>query len=155
MDNVQIVDYHPDFAKYFKSLNVEWLEKYFYVEEYDNEVLGNPQKYIIDKGGTIYFALLNNEVIGTCALMLASNGEYELTKMAVTESAQGKQIGKKLALAIIDKARNMHLKKIFLESNSVLVPALTLYEKLGFRYKKKEPGSSVYARADVYMELDL
>ena len=155
MDKVKIVDYHPDYATYFKSLNVEWLEKYFYVEDYDNEVLGNPQKYILDKGGTIYFALLNNEVVGTCALMLASNGEFELTKMAVTESAQGKQIGKKLALAIINKARDMQLKKIFLESNSVLVPALTLYEKLGFKFKKEDKRSSVYARADVYMELHL
>jgi len=155
MDKVQIIEYRPDLTEYFKSLNVEWLEKYFYVEDYDNEVLGNPQKYIIDKGGTIFFALLNNEVVGTCALMLASNGEFELTKMAVTEKAQGGKIGKKLAIAIIGKAREMKLKKIFLESNSILVPALTLYEKLGFQFKQKDSGSSVYARANVYMELEL
>lgn len=155
MNEVQIVDYSPKYSEHFKALNIEWLEKYFYVEEYDNEVLSNPQKYIIDKGGTIYFALLGEEVVGTCALMQPHKGEYELTKMAVTEKAQGKQVGKKLGLKIIEKAREMKLEKIFLESNKTLTPALTLYEKLGFKYMHKDANTSAYERANVYMELML
>lgn len=154
IDEVQIVDYSPMYAKHFKALNVEWLEKFFYVEDYDDKVLSNPEEYIIDKGGTIYFALLGEEVIGTCALM-KNEGGYELTKMAVTEKAQGKQAGKKLGMRIIEKAKEMKLEKIFLESNKVLTPALTLYERLGFKYGHKDVNTSAYERANVYMELSL
>jgi len=155
LEEVQIVDYKPEYAKDFKSLNLEWLEKYFYVEEYDKEVLSNPQKYILDKGGMIYFAVLNNEVVGTCALMQPHPGEYELTKMAVTAQAQGKQAGKKLGLKIIEKAKEMKLEKVFLESNKTLTAALTLYERLGFKYMHKDMSTSAYERANVYMELQL
>jgi len=155
LGEVQIVEYAPQYAEHFKTLNIEWLEKYFYVEDYDNEVLSNPQKYIIDKGGSIYFALLAGEVVGTCALMQPKPGAYELTKMAVTSKAQGKQAGKKLGLRIIEKAREMKLDMIFLESNKKLTPALTLYEKLGFKYMHKDVNTSAYERANVYMELQL
>jgi len=155
LGEVEIVDYSPEYAVDFKTLNTEWLEKYFYVEDYDNEVLSNPQKYILDKGGAIYFALLAGEVVGTCALMQPHPGEYELTKMAVTQKAQGKQAGKKLGLRIIEKAKEMKLEKIFLESNKTLTPALTLYEKLGFKYMHKDASTSAYERANVYMELQL
>ena len=155
LKEVQIIDYSAEYAHYFKVLNTEWLEKYFYVEEYDQQVLSNPEKYIIGKGGTIYFALLAGEVVGTCALMPSYKGEYELTKMAVTERAQGKQVGKKLGMKIIEKSREMKLKKIFLESNKTLIPALTLYEKLGFKYVHKNANTSAYERANVCMELVL
>jgi DNA-binding MarR family transcriptional regulator/GNAT superfamily N-acetyltransferase len=155
LGEVQIVAYEPKYAAHFKALNIEWLEKYFYVEDYDKEVLSNPEKYIIDKGGSIYFALLADEVVGTCALMQPRPGEYELTKMAVTSKAQGKQAGRKLGIKIIDKAREMNLNMIFLESNKKLTPALALYEKLGFKYMHKDANTSAYERANVYMELML
>ncbi len=155
LEEVEIVEYSSKHARFFKTLNVEWLEKYFYVEDYDDEVLSNPQKHIISKGGSIYFALLAGEVVGTCALMESHEGEYELTKMAVTEKAQGKQAGKKLGMRIIEKAKEMNLEKIFLESNKTLTPALTLYEALGFKYMHKDINTSAYERANVYMELIL
>jgi DNA-binding MarR family transcriptional regulator/N-acetylglutamate synthase-like GNAT family acetyltransferase len=155
LEEVEIVEYLPKYAEAFKILNIEWLEKYFYVEEYDKEVLSNPQKHILDKGGAIYFALLAGEVVGTCALMQPHPGAYELAKMAVTHKAQGKQAGKKLGLRIIEKARKMKLKMIFLESNKTLTPALALYEKLGFKYMHKDASTSAYERANVYMELIL
>ena len=37
-----IIDYNPKYAQDFKALNIEWLETFFYVEDYDNEVLSNP-----------------------------------------------------------------------------------------------------------------
>ena len=57
-DNFQIVSYKPSLKKYFILLNEEWLEKYFYVEKYDKELLENCENEIIKKGGQIYFGLL-------------------------------------------------------------------------------------------------
>lgn len=150
---VKIIDYKPELASYFESLNIEWLDKYFYVEDYDKNVLGNPEEYIINKGGDILFAEWNNEIIGTCALLKYNDHEFEMTKMAVTERAQGKQVGKKLGLAIIERAKKLGAKKLVLESNKILTPALTLYERLGFKYAYKDFSTSTYQRANVYMEL--
>ena len=81
----------------FYNLNIEWLQTYFYVEDHDKEVLSNPKKNIIDKGGIILFVLVNNMVIGTVALMpTLSKDIYELTKMAIKPNLRGKKIGQKL-----------------------------------------------------------
>jgi ribosomal protein S18 acetylase RimI-like enzyme/predicted DNA-binding transcriptional regulator len=149
---VDIVNFLPDLAHYFKSLNVEWLEKYFTVEPIDEQVLGNPVDYIIKPGGVIIFAILNGEVVGTCALKLKEGKTYELTKMAVTEKAQGYQIGKKLGQRIIEIGKERGAEKIYLESNRKLVPALSLYRKLGFM-EAVNPTPSPYERSNIYMEL--
>ncbi len=71
--------------------------------------------------------------------------------MGVSPKAQGKGIGKLLAQHIIDQAKQLGAKKIFLESNRKLSPAISLYKKLGF---KEIPNiSSPYARSDIQMEL--
>ncbi|WP_372365526.1 GNAT family N-acetyltransferase [Candidatus Uabimicrobium sp. HlEnr_7] len=153
LSTVQIFEYSSEHKKVFATLNYEWLEKYFYVEDKDKEILKNPEKYIIAPGGHIFFAKYRNEIVGTCALIKHSDGKYELAKMAVTENAKGKQIGKKLAIAVIDKAKEIGTSSIFLETNSGLVPAINLYRKVGF--KMNADLKPVYDRGDVMMTLHL
>lgn len=150
---VEIITWQPEYADDFKRLNIEWLEKYFYVEEYDNEVLSNPEKYILADGGNIYFARYRGEIIGTVALMVSPDGRVELTKMAVTEKYQGLKVGRKLMEFAIERFRNFGGKLLFLESNKRLTPAIALYEKMGFVHKPS-PADSHYQRADVYMEFE-
>ena len=45
----------------FRELNLAWLEKFFEVEAYDNEVLNNPNKYILEKKGQIFFRQENSD----------------------------------------------------------------------------------------------
>ena len=129
MDEVEIVEYQTNYKQYFKSLNYAWISKYFEVEELDEQVLSNPDQ-IIKQGGTILFAKINDQIVGTCALLKIEEGVYELAKMAVDEQYQGRQIGKKLGLAIIMRSRKLGAKKLILESNKNLVPALSLYKKI-------------------------
>ena len=129
--NIEIIDFEPKYRDDFKNLNVEWLEKYFEVEPYDKEVLSNPEKYILEKGGKIFFAKLEDKIIGTVALM-PKNSSFELTKMAVTDKIQSKGIGSLLMQKCIDEARNLGLKEIFLFSNTKLDKAINLYKKVGF-----------------------
>lgn len=152
-EKIEIIPYSDKYKQDFKRLNTEWLEKYFYVEEIDDKVLSNPDTYILDKDGEILFAKLDQEIVGTVALMLDDQGNVELTKMAVTETYQGLKIGKKLLEAAIKRYKESGRPKLFLESNSRLKPAIALYEKFGFKHKPKLDGSH-YQRADVYMEYE-
>lgn len=149
--SVRILPYRADLAHYFERLNVEWLERYFEVEPIDREVLGDPRTHIIDAGGDILFAALDEAVVGTCALLHHGDGRYELTKMAVTASAQGRGIGRLLLGAALERFGSLGGKCLFLESHSSLATALRLYELAGF-VRRPRPYVSKYARADVYME---
>lgn len=153
--SLQILDFQPELAVYFKTLNEEWLTKYFEIEPIDVEVLGNPEKYILSDNGVILFAEFETEIVGTCALINHGKYGFELSKMAVTEKYQGLKIGFELASAIIRKAKAKGEKMIYLETNSSLKPAIRLYEKLGFKHKKPPFDHSKYVRSDVYMELEL
>ncbi|AZI26979.1 GNAT family N-acetyltransferase [Pedobacter sp. G11] len=150
---VNIVDYAPAYKQAFKSLNEEWISTYFVMEESDFKALDHPQEYILDKGGAILVALYEDEPLGVCALIKMNDGEYdfELAKMAVSPKAQGKNIGFILASAIIERAKSLGASKIYLESNTILKPAINLYHKLGFQKIAGKP--TPYSRCNIQMEL--
>lgn len=146
---VAIIPFEPRYAADFKRLNIEWLEKYFRVEPIDEEVLSKPLAIVRD-GGAIFLARFRGAIVGTCALLHAGNGRYELSKMAVTAGHQGLGIGRRLIEAVIAQYRSKGAHELFLESNSKLTPAITLYESSGFVHASR-PEASHYERSDVYM----
>lgn len=149
-DNVQIIPFTPDLKEPIKTLNKEWLQKYFKVEEQDELVLSNPQEEIIDKGGLIFYAKYNNEIIGTVSLLKVDDNTFELSKMAVSDKAQGLGIGNKLLIHCLAVAEENGIKKVLLYSNRKLLPAIHLYEKFGFA--EVPLGNVSYERADIKME---
>ena len=153
--NIKIVNYESKYAKDFECINKAWIEQYFDIELKDKKTLENPQKYIIDKGGHIFVALYKEKVAGVCALMRMQDGEYdyELVKMAVLDEVKGKGLGYILGKTATDKAKALGAKKIFLETNTVLTPAINLYKKLGFRQIAGH--GSAYSRCNYQMELKL
>jgi len=91
-----------------------------------------------------------------CALVAMSPGEFEVAKMAVTESMRRSGIGRQLLEKAITEARALGAHRLYLETNKTLVGAIRLYESVGFRHLPSERViPSAYARADVYMELHL
>lgn len=151
--HVQIVAYEPKYQNAFKDLNVEWIEQHWEMEPSDYKALDKPTENIIDKGGYIAVALYKQQPVGTCALIKMDDGSLELAKMAVSGPVKGIGIGYMLGMHVISKAREMGAKRIYLESNTVLVPAITLYRKLGF--KKILGSESPYKRCNIQMELNL
>jgi len=150
---VKIVPYSDKYSKYFYDLNYDWLNEFFYVEEYDEKVLKNCKTEIIDKGGFIFFALSNSEVIGTMSLIQKERGVYELNKMAVKKDLRGNGIGHQLIKFIIDYSIDKNFESIILYSNTVLKNSIHLYEKFGF--KEIDNQDAPYKRSDIKMELRL
>jgi ribosomal protein S18 acetylase RimI-like enzyme len=154
--SLQMADYRPAYKKHFRALNEDWLREYFSIEDSDVRLLGDPNGKIIKKGGVILFALLDGEVVGTCALVKHPTGAYELTKMAVAESARRQGVGKALAHAVIMRANKLGVREIYLQTSEKLVAACKLYRKLGFRRIKRGPfPADRYCRCSITMRLDL
>jgi GNAT superfamily N-acetyltransferase len=134
MDTIEIVNYESNYKEVFRDLKVEWISAYFKMEASDYKALDNADSYILQNGGHILVALLNKEPVGVCALIKMNDPiyDFELSKMAVAPKAQGKKIGWLIGEAIKEKARSIGAKTLYLESNTILTPAISLYRKLGF-----------------------
>ena len=152
--SLRIIPFNTKYISNFRDLNIAWLEKYFYVEPKDKELLENCKKSIIDKDGSIFFAKYEGEIVGCFSFIKLDDTVYELGKMAVDPKYQGLNIGQELLKYSIDFAKNKQWDKVVLYSSTKLPTALYLYEKYGFKHVELEKALP-YARSDVKMELTL
>jgi GNAT superfamily N-acetyltransferase len=156
MSAVTIRPFQPGDEAAFRRLNEEWITRYFKLEPTDEQSFADPQGKILDPGGAIFLAFDEDQPIGCCALIPMARGEFEVAKMAVTPTAQGSGIGRRLLEHAVDHARSLGATRLYLETNHMLTPALRLYAALGFTVIPEERLTpSPYARADVFMELVL
>ncbi len=127
----EIVPYQAKYRDAFRDINLNWLEKYFYVEPFDAEVLNNPEQYILDKGGKILVAVLDKQPVGVVGIMPGED-LLEITKMGVVESARGKGIGKALFEAALQACQSYPNKRIDIFTSRKLPTAFRLYRNYGF-----------------------
>ncbi len=140
----------------FQRLNEEWITRHFVLEPKDLATLLHPQQSILAPGGRIFLALEDEIPLGCCALIRIAPTEYEVAKMGVTAAAQGKGVGRRLLAHTIAQASATGATRLYLETNHTLLPAIHLYESLGFTpVPPARLTPSPYARADVHMELFL
>jgi DNA-binding MarR family transcriptional regulator len=157
-EEVEIVDYTPRHREAFEKLNCEWLTRYFEVEPEDRRALTDPEGQILAEGGAVLFARLDGAIVGTIALINHGDGVFELAKMAVTESAQGRQAGKRLADAAIARARGAGARTVALRTDARLQAAVQLYRGLGFELTRDdllEPDGTERSGRGFTMRLDL
>ena len=146
---VDIIPYHMKYSDDWRRINQYWIEKYFKMEEADIVSLLAPEENILAQGGEIYMGLLNGKPVGAIALKYDSPGHFELSKMGVMPEAQGHGIAKLLISKVIERYKARAGKKLFLETNSMLLPAITLYKKMGFVEVPRF--DTPYERADYFM----
>ena len=150
-----IVPYLPKYRAAFRRLNEEWIETYFKLEQPDRDTLGDPEGYVLKAGGHIFVALVKDQPVGVCALLKRDDRTHpwELAKMAVSPAARGRNIGWLLGQAVVTKAKALGAKRLYLESNTVLKPAIGLYRKLGF--ETVTGAKTPYQRCNIQMVLKL
>lgn len=152
---VDVIAYETELAQDFYNLNIEWLQTHFVVEPYDEAVLSNPEHYIINKGGSIFFARVNNQIAGTVALMPTVDATVlELTKMAVLPEMRGQKIGQLMLQHCTEFAKHRKFSKLLLYSNTKLENAIYLYRKFGFEEIPVETNAP-YKRGNIKMLLVL
>lgn len=142
-----------EFLDDFIRMNEAWITRHFRIEEADRLLAGNPAK-LIEDGGFIFTLLAGSEVVGVCALFKDDDHTFQLARMAVAPEHQGKGYGDALMSAAIDKLREIKARRVYLLSNTILVPAISLYQKHGFT-TISEGQHPVYARCNIVMEKKL
>jgi DNA-binding MarR family transcriptional regulator/N-acetylglutamate synthase-like GNAT family acetyltransferase len=154
-----IVPFSDELAPLFYQLNADWISKMFRMEKTDEEVLSNPRKHIIDRGGDVLFVRAADGGIAGCGAIqpVGKEGEFELTKMAVDESRRGQKLGEVLLVALIQRARQIGVSGLHLLTNTKCEAAIPLYEKMGFYHcpKVMKTYAAKYARANVAMRYPL
>jgi len=70
--------------------------------------------------------------------------------MAVSKKYRGNGYGTILIKTCIQKLKDIKAKEVYLVSNTKLKPAITLYEKYGFKITKNTQHSA-YSRANITM----
>ena len=153
MYNLRIVPFHKKYSSTFYHLNKIWIEESFLLEESDKFDLLDPEKSIINKGGEIFFVLIENKPIATAAMIPIKSDTYELAKMTVDTQYRGNGIANKLMDKCILFAEEKEAKEIILITNDTLVIARNLYDKYGF--KEVPLDSDKYLRGNVKMTLNL
>ena len=154
---IHVRDFRPEDGPAFKALNLAWIEPMFSLEPSDLAQLDDPQNNIIDRGGRVLIACLDDEPVGTAGLAVGHKpGVLELIKMSARTDLRGQGIGKALMDGSIAAAREMGARQIWLESNRKLEAALGLYRAAGFReLGEAELADTPYSRCDVQMVLEL
>ena len=143
-------------ATAFRTLNEEWITRYFTLEPKDRETLNDPENTILKKGGQIFMAYADGQAVGCVALIPTAEGVLELSKMAVSPAMRGLGIGRRLLAHAVEEARSLGAKSLFLGSNARLENAVHLYESIGFRHVPPERlPNMAYTRANVFMEMPL
>lgn len=148
----EILPYDARWRQAFKDLNIWWLQAYFEVEPIDQKVLSDPEGYILDKGGEIFFTVQDGRAVGTVAMKLERPGVFELTKLGVDPNVQKGGMGRALCEQVIERFQARGGSTLFLETSTKLTGAIRLYEKLNFIELPNPKADSPYARSDYYME---
>lgn len=151
MGNLEIIEYEERYHEDLKRLSLEWLMKYDLLEPEDEKILNFPKEAALDRGGFIFFARYNGEIVGTASLIKSGSDTFELAKLAVTEKYQGLSIGKRLIEKCLYTAKKEQVAKVILYTNHKLTTAIHLYRKYSF--KEVEDFNSKYLESDMKMEL--
>jgi len=144
---------NKDHCDEFIRLNELWIKEHFELEESDRKLAADPYK-IVREGGHILSLVEHEKVLGVCALVKETPERFQLARMAVDPGERAKGYGGALIDAAISKAQESGAQTLYLLTNTVLAPAISLYKKHGFRVisQCRHP---VYARCNITMELQL
>ena len=127
---IQIVGFKPQYQAIFASLNYAWMKEYELIDGKD-PYLENTQSHIMDKGGQVFFAKLNDTIVG-CVAIIPGTDYMEIMKLAVEPEQRGRGIGYKLLEHALSYCKKLKIKKVVLETSTKLKSAIKLYHQLGF-----------------------
>jgi len=139
------------FQEYAVSLGIDLC-----FQQFDAELVGLPGDYAAPRG-TLLLARVGGETAGCCALRPLDNADYpnaaEMKRLYVRKAFRGFGLGRQLAEAALDAARQAGYACVLLDTLDEMESARALYTDLGFvevppYYHNPIPGAH-YLKADI------
>lgn len=118
------------FQEYAQALNVDLCFQHF-----DEELAGLPGEYAAPRG-SLLLATVGGEIAGCCALRPLDGVDYasacEMKRLYVRPPYRGLGLGRMLAEAILEQARQAGFGCVLLDTLDDMEAARALYDDLGF-----------------------
>jgi len=96
--------------------------------------LGDIERSYLARGGVFYVLQeQDGSIVGSYGLYPMESSVCELRKMYLRRSHRGRGLGRRLLEDALSHAREMGLRRVTLETASVLKEAIRLYERYGFK----------------------
>ena len=112
--------------------DLDLIDSYFDVEEWEQELAKLPGKYARPKG-SLLIAYRDERPAGCVALRDLGDGVCEMKRMFIPTELRGLGIGRALADQIIEDAREAGYRLMRLDTSMRQAEAIRLYERSGFR----------------------
>jgi ribosomal protein S18 acetylase RimI-like enzyme len=146
-DDPRVEEARTLLLEYADSLDVD-----LSFQNFDRDLAAFPASYL-PPGGALLLALRDGRLAGSVAMRALDDRFCEMKRLFVRPAFRGLGVGRELAVAIIDVARNTGYRHMRLDTLPSMHDAQRLYRALGFReitayYENPVPGTR-------YMELDL
>jgi putative acetyltransferase len=119
------------FEEYARSLDFQ-----LSFQDFQTELDNLPGDYA-PPDGCLLLAFYDNKIAGCVAMRKLAKHISELKRMYVKPVFRGKSLGRKLAEAIISKARQIGYRKMRLDTIDIMTEAINLYRSLGFKEVEK------------------
>jgi putative acetyltransferase len=125
-------------------------------QQFDQELASLPGEYTPPRGALL-LALVDGEVAGCCALRPLDAVDYpnaaEMKRLYVRKAFRGLGLGRQLAEAMLDAAREAGYASVLLDTLDEMEAARALYQELGFEeippYYHNPIAGAHYLKADL------
>jgi ribosomal protein S18 acetylase RimI-like enzyme len=140
------------FREYAEGLGVDLC-----FQNFEEELAGLPGEYAAPRGALL-LARVDGELAGCCALRPLDTADYpnaaEMKRLYVRKAFRGFGLGRQLAEAILDAARQAGYACVLLDTLDDMEAARALYEDLGFEdippYYHNPIAGAHYLKADLW-----
>lgn len=145
--NKQISQIKKLFKEYANSLGFD-----LDFQNFEKELEELPGEYK-PPNGCLLLAKFNGRIAGCVSLRKLSQNYCEMKRLYVKPEFRGKEMGRKLAITVIEKARKLGYLFMRMDTIDWMSEAITLYRSLGF--KKIPPYTYNPIENALYFELKL
>jgi ribosomal protein S18 acetylase RimI-like enzyme len=130
VDTAELDSVRTLFREYAKSLQVDLCFQHF-----ETELLNLPGEYAQPRG-CLLLATIAGSIAGCCAMRPLDTVDYanasEMKRLYVRPQFRGLGLGRRLAEAILDQARQSGFACVLLDTLNDMEAARALYDELGF-----------------------